>query len=338
MDGQGDRSADIVDLLRIIIVARLCDSLRTIVEGSANDGITKIDVRKNASEMDGLLAWNVWLRALESIDMLHWMCRRPHVTKVFCDCCETRGSILVLIGLLRRAPLSSGALVFPVLSTLRTFICGVNPADKGCSRRGAEAIACGFFSAAARDLRGWTDAALSKTAGLREATRLLSCLGDLVRHLISIGGEGARKALISSEFVPALHDLIHDRLLSEPLLWPRSLMLLMDTIEAIPRSEYVRRGLELSKVLRRMRSALPSSDVNAIPSLLCLRMGELRRAAASEERQLKSPLFLQQRAQQRPSSWQSSRADSRRRQPCSRNGIGMRSDLPSLASARPATS
>lgn len=340
-----EQNEETVDLFRSFVLAKLCDYFHVVVGNTPNSSNLNrkhkppdeaaSQQRPGQKQADPAakapITLEYWKCLLQNVALLNWTCSRPKGLPCevgFRTFCDERGIVDTLAHLLPLSPHESCACVLPVLLALKTFVCA-HPHEPPGSHEGRaqganELTAANFFGTLGGHLGPWTASALDLRNGCQEADTLLGCVGDLVRELLrhQSGCDAAERA----DFVPALYQVICTRLLAEPLLWPRACMLLMDSIEAMPKAEYVQCGLDLSKALRRMRSTVPSSDVSAIPSLLVLRLGDLRRARQSRDRRT----LLQKRLAPRASSCQGHR----RRPPTSSSG-GVRSEGPTPACSSP---
>lgn len=324
-----EQNEEAVDLFRSFVLAKLCDYFHVVVGSSYNAG--NLHRKQNAppdaprskdqAGSKGMVTLEYWKHVLQNVSLLNWTCSRPKglpCEQGFRKFCEERNIVDMLAHMLPLSPHESCACVLPVLLALKTFVCG-HPGsydDYESRLQGAtELTAANFFGTLNEHLGPWTASALDLRNGCQEADMLLGCVGDLVRELLR--HQSGCEAAESADFVPALHKVICTRLLTEPLLWPRACMLLMDSIEAMPKADYVQCGLDLSKALRRMHSTVPTSDVSAIPSLLVLRLGDLRRARQSTDRRQ----LLKQRLAPRASSCQG-----HRRRPPTSESVGVKSE------------
>lgn len=285
-----EQNEDAIELFRSFVLAKLCEHFHQFLTGGGQPQAAT----KAAAAPD------TWKLLLENAELLNWICSRHRVPCNLKKFCEDRRIIEALANLLWQSPDASCLSVLPLLDALRTFVCTKEATEDLRSQRTLDLTKSGIFSLLNSQLSLWIDSALDMNNGVQQADHLLSCIGDLVREMLR--RQSGCDAADNGDFVPTLHKVITDRLLAEPFLWPRASMLLMDAIEAIPKADHVQCGLDLSKSLRGMRSMIPSRDVSAIPSLLVLRLGDLRRTRQSKERQslLRQRLGKSQSCSRRP--------------------------------------
>jgi len=250
-------SSEITDLLRNFFLTRLCDALHSTAQNLAK------------GDTD-------WTFVYEGVKLLNWLCRQSAPLRSFC---EQRLIIQTLIRFCEEAPPADITMILTLLFALRTFLCTSVASQEVQLQRVAEAADAHFFGCIVKRIRLWMDAAILLARKKEKAgNQVLDCLHDLVVELLK--HESMRNAAVDSDFVPLFTNLIRDRLLSEPLVWPRSLPLLMDAVTALPRAEYIECGIELNKVLRH---AHIHKGIDTLPSVLSLRMNSLRQRGQTPE-------------------------------------------------------
>lgn len=205
---------------------------------------------------------------VQGADLFSHICRKQGGSPGIREYCISQNIIGALVAFLPHLPPRVGGAV-SILRALCSLICAGPAAPEDCALVAEEAASAGFFGMCALHLRGWFEMALTG-GGVQEACALVDCLGDLTAQLLQ--NDAARAEAVKGHFIPALFGVLTEQLLTEPLVWPRLLPVLMDSVEALPRPEYVRRGIDMSKALRK---ANPNQGTN-MPSLLLLRMQGLK--------------------------------------------------------------
>lgn len=260
-EGLPDRStaSEIEGLFRSFFLKRLCFEMKTASKQAA---LGPTSFKQNGTLM------------LQGADLIAHICRKQgglHSIREYLQFKKIIGTLVAYLAYLPRR--SSG--VVKILRALCSLICAGPAEAKDGSHLAEEASGAGFFTICASHLREWFDAALA-SGGAQEACTLVDCLGELSSQFMQ--SDVARTEAVDGKFVPALFDVLTEQLLAEPLVWPRALPVLMDSVETLAQPEYVNSGIELSKALRK---ANPNQESN-MPSLLHIRMQGLKRKQQSQ--------------------------------------------------------
>lgn len=251
-------SSEITDMLRNLFLTRLCDALHSTAENLA------------AGNVD-------WTFVYEGVKLLNWLCRQSISLRTFC---EQKLIIQALVRFCEEAPPTDVTRILTLLFALRTFLCTPVASEEVQLQRVEEAVKARFFGCVVKRIGFWMTAAilLRNEDKACKGNQVLDCLHDLVVELLK--HESMRSAAVDADFVPFFTNVIKDQLLSEPLVWPRALPLLMDAVTALPHAEYVQCGLNLSKVLRHSHV---HKGIDTLPSVLSLRMNSLRQRGETPE-------------------------------------------------------